>query len=121
MRRIALIAGGSAAVALGLLGAFLPLLPTTPFLLLAAWLFARSSPQMEQWLLNHPHFGSLLRSWRAEGAISRTNKTTAISLIGASYGLLLIGVRPPAFVAFVVAACLAAGSVFIVTRPIAKG
>ena len=58
------LALGIGFVALGFIGAFLPVLPTTPFLVLAAACFARSSPRLENWLLQHPQFGPLLRNWR---------------------------------------------------------
>lgn len=66
---------------LGVLGAFLPLLPTTVFIILAAWAFAKSSPEREAWLLNHKTFGPPLRNWRKYGAISSRAKMMAYSLI----------------------------------------
>ena len=54
---------------LGLIGIFLPILPTTPFLLLSAWLFARSSPKLHTWLLNHPKLGSYIRAFQEEKAL----------------------------------------------------
>ena len=64
MPRIILIIIGWLAVALGTLGVFLPLLPTTPFILLAAWCFARSSPRFHHWLLYRSWFGGYLRHWQ---------------------------------------------------------
>jgi uncharacterized membrane protein YbaN (DUF454 family) len=65
-------------VALGVVGAFLPILPTVPFLLLAAFCFARSNPAWEQRLLDHPTYGPSLRQWRERRAISRPAKVSAI-------------------------------------------
>lgn len=68
----ALLAGcGVLSVVLGFIGIFLPLLPTTPFLLLAAWLFAKSSTRLHGWLLNHPHLGSHIASWQAGKGMER--------------------------------------------------
>src|SRR3546814_11599305 len=55
---------GWASLGLGAIGAFLPLLPTVPFVILAAFCFARSSPRLEKWLLTHPHFGHHIVAWR---------------------------------------------------------
>lgn len=104
-------------VALGVVGAFLPLLPTTPFLLLAVACFTRSSPRLEAWLMNHPRFGPPLQDWRRSGAISRKAKIAAVSLMAASYAIFLFGTSPPLWRALLVLAILAGSSLFIVTRP----
>jgi len=72
------LTGGIVSVGLGAAGAFLPLMPTVPFLLLAAYCFARSNPEWEAKLLDHPHWGPQLRDWRERRAISRRAKTAAI-------------------------------------------
>lgn len=77
-RRLYQIAG-LLAVALGLIGVVLPIMPTVPFLLLAAFCFARSHPEWEQRLLNHPTYGPSLRDWRERRAISRRAKVAAVS------------------------------------------
>ncbi|MFD1745693.1 YbaN family protein [Rhizobium helianthi] len=104
-------------VGLGVLGAFLPILPTTPFLLLAVACFTRSSPRLEAWLINHPRFGPPLQDWRAHGAIPRRAKVLAVSMIAVSYGLFVLGTSPPLWRALIVLAILCASSLFIVTRP----
>jgi uncharacterized membrane protein YbaN (DUF454 family) len=76
-------------VALGVIGAVTPLLPTTIFLIIAAACFARSSPRLETWLLEHPTFGKTLRDWRATGAISRPAKLMACAGMTIGYVLLL--------------------------------
>jgi uncharacterized membrane protein YbaN (DUF454 family) len=90
--RLLYLAGGILSVLLGVIGAFLPLLPTVPFMLLAAFLFARSNPAWERKLLDHPRFGPPIRAWRENGAISRRGKIAATLALSASAisGLLLI-------------------------------
>src|SRR5690606_28795427 len=82
-------------VVLGLVGAFLAVLPTTPFLLLAVGCFARSSPRLEAWLLNHPSFGPPLRDWRERGAIPRKAKIAAVVMMSVSYAIFWFGTSPP--------------------------
>lgn len=74
---------GYLAVALGAIGAFLPIMPTVPFLLLAVYFFARSSPELEQKILDHPHWGPQVKDWRERRAISRRSKTLAIGAMAA--------------------------------------
>ena len=104
-------------VALGFIGAFLPVLPTTPFLILAAACFARSSNRLEAWLLDHPRFGPTLRDWRLRGAVPR--KAKLMSLAGMSVGFLLfwIGTSPGPLSAVAVAALMLTGLVYIFSRP----
>lgn len=92
MRRLFFFASGAASLALGVLGAFLPLLPTVPFILLAAFCFARSSPRAERWLLEHRNFGPHIRSWRETRSVSRSAKRTAWAAfaVSAAVGLILL-------------------------------
>lgn len=77
-------------LALALIGVFLPLIPTVPFLLLAAWFAARGSDRLHRWLYAHPHFGRLLIDWEQHGAISRTSKTIAVILLLASWIIMAV-------------------------------
>ncbi|UPA27339.1 YbaN family protein [Shinella oryzae] len=120
MRWIYMLAG-LFMTALGIVGAFLPLLPTTPFLLVAVWCFSRSSPRLEQWLLNHRTLGPPLTNWRREGAISARAKTMAVSLIVASYGFFWYRTQPSPLLAIIVGLVLAGSVTFILTRPLPKG
>jgi uncharacterized membrane protein YbaN (DUF454 family) len=79
MRRLLYLSLGFASVALGAVGIVLPLLPTVPFMLLAAFFFARSSPRLEAWIVGHRRFGPHIRAWRERGAISRAGKRAALA------------------------------------------
>lgn len=77
-----------ASLAVGIVGVFVPVLPTVPFVLVAAWAASRGSPRLEAWLLTHPHFGESIRHWRAHGAVSRRAKWLAVSSMAGSAVLL---------------------------------
>lgn len=89
MRRIGLIIAGWLAFGLACLGVVLPLLPTTPFLLLAAWCFARSSPRFHRWLLYRSWFGPYLRHWQNHRALPPGAKTKAIIVIMITFAISL--------------------------------
>ncbi|MBR2637473.1 MAG: YbaN family protein [Bacteroidaceae bacterium] len=72
---------GSIALALGIIGIFLPILPTTPFLLLAAALYFRSSRRLYEWLLSHPHLGTYIKNFREHKAIPLRVKIVSVSLV----------------------------------------
>jgi hypothetical protein len=80
-KQIMLSACGLLAVGLGTAGIFLPLLPTTPFLLLAAACFFRSSPRLYNWLIAHKRFGRFIRQYREHHAISRRARLATLSLL----------------------------------------
>ncbi|MGB7372663.1 YbaN family protein [Pontixanthobacter sp.] len=81
MRPVYLAIGILAAIC-GAIGAVLPLVPTVPFLILAAFCFAKSNPAWEQKLLDHPHWGPQLRDWRDRRAVSRKSKFMAVGAMG---------------------------------------
>jgi uncharacterized protein len=83
-RRPLWFAAGVLAVLTGLIGIVLPLLPTVPFMLLAAMCFSRSCERCERWLLAHPRFGPALREWRAHRAMPLRAKQLAVAMMAVS-------------------------------------
>lgn len=75
---------GLASVALGGIGVVLPLLPTVPFMILAAFCFAKANPAWERRLVEHPRFGPHIVAWRTKGAISRRGKAMALAALAVS-------------------------------------
>ena len=116
-KRIALILIGFVSLALGALGVFLPLLLTTPFVLVAAIAFAKSSDRLHQWLVDHDIFGPLIADWREHGAISRRTKVISVlSMIAILVISTLLSV--PTHVIVIQAIVLSCSAVFILTRPL---
>ncbi len=76
-------------IGLGGIGAALPLIPTTPFLLLAAWAASRGSPQLHEWLYRHPRYGPVLRDWRDHRALRPRVKYLALLLMAASWAIMM--------------------------------
>ncbi len=104
-------------VALGFAGIFLPVLPTTPFLILAAACFARSSQRLEGWLLNHQHFGVLLRDWRTRGAIPRKAKWMALGGSALGFTLFWLGSDPGWPQTIAVGLLILSGVLYVFSRP----
>lgn len=115
--RILWICLGLVCVALGAVGVFVPLLPTTPFMLLAAFAFARSSPRLHKWLIEHKVFGPLILNWQAHGAISaRAKVLSVVSIVAIATLSLVMGVpRWALLTQWIVLACV---TLFILTRPL---
>lgn len=107
---------GWVSIVLGFIGAFLPLLPTTPFILLSAWCFIKSSPRAHQWLRSHSVLGPPLINWEERGAISTRAKV--IALITIFLSMVMIWYRIDIMWLKVVVTCiLLCSSTFIITRP----
>jgi uncharacterized protein len=84
IKRRVYLAAGMLSFGLGSVGIFLPLLPTVPLYILAAFCFARSSPALEAKLMNHPRYGPHLVAWREKGVVSRKGKISATAAFAAS-------------------------------------
>jgi uncharacterized membrane protein YbaN (DUF454 family) len=119
MRRLYLCLG-YASLALGLVGIFLPVLPTTPFVLLAVWCFSRSHPALADRLYSHPSFGPLLTTWRDQKAIPRRAKVYALSMLALSYGAIL-WLSDSDILLFALAAIMGSVALYIATRPVPRG
>jgi uncharacterized protein len=114
--RVLWILFGFFALALGSLGVVLPLLPTVPFFILAAFCFSKSSAQLHNWLLSHPTFGPIITDWQTNGAISKWSKTLAtVSIIAVFFLSLILGAKPSILaIQFIVLGCVLT---FIWSRP----
>ena len=99
-----LITAGTLCVVLGIIGIFLPLLPTTPFMLLAAACFARSSQRFHDWLLANRSFGPLIREWQRHRSIPYRTKVTAIMLMTLTLGISIVFFVEPLWLRLVLAA-----------------
>lgn len=116
MVRLLWLAFGGVCVGLAIAGAALPLLPTTPFLLLAVFAFARSSQRLHDWLVDHRHFGPMIRNWREHGGIDRRSKLLAVAaMLVALLVSWAVGVGPRLLL--VQALVLGVSATFILTRP----
>jgi hypothetical protein len=91
-RKWLLVFAGISSLTLGLIGIFVPLLPTTPFLLLAAFCFARSSERLHQWLINHRLFGSYIRNYQEYRAITKQVKIATLILLWGTIGYTVVAV-----------------------------
>jgi uncharacterized protein len=91
-QRVLWSAAGALALITGIVGIFVPLLPTTPLVLLAAFCFSRGSARCERWLLEHPRFGPMVRDWRARRAVPLRAKqfATVMMAVGSTWAALTL-------------------------------
>ncbi len=108
---------GLISLVLGIIGIVLPILPTTPFLLLSAFCFDRSSPALHNWLMNHRWFGPPIHNWQKYGAMSKLAKVTAVVFMVSAFSA---GVyfQLPMWVLIVQGSIFSAVIVFLLTRPL---
>ena len=103
-------------LALGIMGVFLPGLPSTVFILMAAWAAARSSPPLYRWLWNHRLFGPMLRDWSRGGRVSRRSKWAATLMMTASAAILLL-THAPRWAVALACLCMAGVLAWLWRRP----
>ncbi|PIB26574.1 hypothetical protein BFP76_11800 [Amylibacter kogurei] len=107
---------GFVMVALGAIGAILPLLPTTVFMIMAAFCFAKGSDRAHAWLMNHKIFGQAIKDWQRNGAIAPKSKRIAtLSIIAVFLVSVLMNVNLPILI--LQAGILTCVLIFIWTRP----
>ena len=117
MKKIVLLTLGHICLVLGIIGAFLPILPTTPFLLLAAFLYSKSSDKLHTWIINHKYLGPPLKDWQERGVIGMKAKILATIMI-----ILVLVFRFPVLnlalaIKIFASAVLIGVLIFIWTRP----
>ncbi len=81
MKKVSFLIIGHISLSLGIIGAFLPILPTTPFLLLSAYFYSKSSPRLHNWMINHKYLGPPLKNWQEGGVIGLKSKIIATIMI----------------------------------------
>ncbi len=118
LSQLTYLALGYTCLGLGLVGAFLPLLPTTVFLLIAAWAFSRSSERWHRWLREHARFGPTVRAWEMHRAMPRRAKRLAYAALAVSYALTAGVFGPFSGVAVITGLCVIAVAVYIAQIPV---
>ena len=107
---------GLSSLVFGVLGVFLPLLPTTPFLLVSVFAFARSSERLHGWMIEHPTFGPLIENWHKHGSIDRRTKRIAIIVIMVT-PIITWRIGAPGWALACQVVVLMGAAAFILTRP----
>ncbi len=116
-RRYLYLGFGWLCLGLGFMGVIMPILPTTPFLLLAVWAFSRSSPEMAEKIRNNKAVGPFIRDWQDHGAIPAKAKIIAIVMMAAMAAYMVFYSGVPIWAGYGTCAVLAAVAVYILTRP----
>ena len=101
----------------GIIGIFLPLLPTTVFMLIALWAFSKSSKRLHDYIWHHPRFGAAARDWKLYGIVPRRAKIGALLLILTSSALVLFVLSVPKWAAVTAVAIMAVVLLWLLSRP----
>jgi uncharacterized membrane protein YbaN (DUF454 family) len=115
--RYGLLAFGWLNVLMGIAGIFLPVVPSTIFLLIALWAFSKSSPRFHRWLYDHPRFGRTIRAWHEHRVIPAPAKAMAVTMMAASLAFVSLYVAESWMLPAILAAILSGISGYILTRP----
>ena len=113
--RIVLIIVGILSLALGIIGIFLPILPTVPFIVLAAACFSRGSKRMHDWLVRMPFAGKVIDDYEKGHGVSRKSKATALLMLWGGMTISAIALKPSLWVVLLLAS-VAIGSTIIIVR-----
>lgn len=116
-QRILYLCLGFLMLALGIIGAILPVMPTTIFIILAAWFFARSSPKFEARLLADQRFGPMIIKWRERGAIPPRAKLYACLGMAFGYGMFWWAAQPGPLLAASVTIFMLGSAIYVLSRP----
>jgi len=106
--------------AIGAVGVILPVLPTTPFMLLALWAFARSSERFHNWLFTHRFFGPPLQQWEKYRVIPMAAKIMSISVMSLSFIFMMLYSSADLWLKLLITALMLYGAWFILTKPSRK-
>jgi len=101
----------------GVIGVFLPVLPTTPFMLLALWAFSNSSQRLHDYVWHHKRYGPMVRAWNKYGAIPRSAKISAVSIMGASAVFVVFFSGAPLWAIASALTFMGVGATYLLTRP----
>ncbi len=107
---------GLISLATGVVGIFLPILPTVPLVLLAAFCFGKGSPRLRRWIIQHSTFGPMIEDWETTGAIPRHIKMSACGVMGATF-LVCVYVGLPLWVLICQGSLMTLGAAYVLTRP----
>ena len=116
-RRYAYVALGWFFFGVGIVGLALPILPTTPFMLLALWAFSRGSERFHRWLYHHRIFGPPLQRFRRDRAVPRWVKAVALSSMTASLLVVALAIRPPWYGVAAMAAVVLGSALYLARFP----
>mgnify|MGYP000332855726 CR=1 FL=1 len=109
-------AAGIVALSLGVIGIFLPVLPTTPLVLLAGFCFGKGSPRLRAWIITHRSFGPMIADWEATGAIPRKVKYWACAVMALTF-LTCLYLGLPSHILWIQGVLMGIGAIYVLSRP----
>lgn len=116
--RLVVMTSGWLSLIFGIIGIFLPLLPTTPFVLLSAYCFSKSSPRLHHWLITQPRLRPMIQNWEQQGSISYSAKVTSTVLMIGMFGISFLAINLSLLLKIMLI-CIGTGVLyFIWTRPV---